>query len=294
MGSNMYAFNETKIGFSHIATHKPCQDASLSRYAKSYAIGIVADGHGGQSYFRSDVGAQKACEVAMSVLRELLHATSYLRILPSGDWQKQIASSIISRWQDAIAMHKDEHPITEDEWAILSDKDKNRYEHGKWQFIYGTTLIAIVRTKTAFLGLQIGDGKCVTIDSNNHCSQPIPWDDDCFLNRTTSLCDSDAINRFRFVFQTDNLPIVAFVGTDGLDDSLGTDEQLELFYRNSWKVMESDKKVYIRSLRDCLPRFSAEGSQDDISIAGVYYDDDKSVMAPKETERLKFGGDNPF
>lgn len=232
MGSNMYAFNDSIIGSSHIEVGKPCQDASISRYTKAYAIGVVADGHGGQSYIRSDVGSQKACEVTMSVLREFLHATSCLRHVPSGAWQQQIAGSIISRWQDAISMHKNNNPFSKDELGFLSDKDKMRYEQGQWQFMYGTTLIAIIRTRTAFLGIQIGDGKCVTIDSNNQCLQPIPWDEDCFLNHTTSLCDSNAINKFRFVFQTDNLPIAAFIGTDGVDDSLGTDERLEDFYLN--------------------------------------------------------------
>lgn len=274
MGSNMYAFNDSIIGSSHIEVVKPCQDASISRYTKAYAIGVVADGHGGQSYIRSDVGSQKACEVTMSVLREFLHATSYLRHVPSGAWQQQIAGSIISLWQDAISMHKDNNPLSEDEWGLLSDKDKVRYEQGQWQFIYGTTLIAIVRTRTAFLGIQIGDGKCVTINSNNLCLQPIPWDDDCFLNHTTSLCDSNAINKFRFVFQTDNLPVAVFIGTDGVDDSLGSDERLENFYLSVWKLLQSDKKDAIHFIHDFLPEMSAKGSHDDISIAGIYYGND--------------------
>ena len=274
MGSNMYAFNDSIIGSSHIEVGKPCQDASISRYTKAYAIGVVADGHGGQSYIRSDVGSRKACEVTMNVMRELLYTTSYFRHVPSGAWQQQIAGSIISRWQDAISIHKDNNPLSEDEWGLLSDRDKIRYEQGQWQFMYGTTLIAIVRTRTAFLGIQIGDGKCVTFDRDNLCYQPIPWDDDCFLNHTTSLCDSDAICRFRFVFQTENLPIAAFIGTDGVDDSLGTDERLEDFYLRVWNLLQSDKKDAVHFIHDFLPEMSAKGSHDDISIAGIYYDNE--------------------
>lgn len=274
MGSNMYAFNDSIIGSSHIEVGKPCQDASISHFTKTYAIGVVADGHGGQSYIRSNVGSRKACEVAINVLRKFLHATSYMRHVPSRAWQQQIASSIISHWQDAISMHKDNNPLSNEERGLLSDKDKVRYEQGQWQFIYGTTLIAIVRTRTAFFGIQIGDGKCVTIDSNNQCLQPIPWDEDCFLNHTTSLCDSNAINKFRFVFQTDNLPVAAFIGTDGVDDSLGTDERLEDFYLRVWNLLQSDKKDAIHFIHDFLPEMSAKGSHDDISIAGIYYGND--------------------
>jgi hypothetical protein len=103
----------------------------------------------------------------MNVMRELLYTTSYFRHAPSGAWQQQIAGSIISRWQDAISIHKDNNPLSEDEWGLLSDRDKIRYEQGQWQFMYGTTLIAIVRTRTAFLGIQVGDGKCVTFDRDN-------------------------------------------------------------------------------------------------------------------------------
>ena len=275
MGSNMYAFHYTTIGSSHIATGKPCQDASISFYTKSYAIGIVADGHGGSSYVRSDVGAQKACEVSMRVLRELLHKTSDLRNVPSGEWQKQIASSIISQWQDAISEHRDNHPLSEEEWALLSDRAKNRYEQGLWQFLYGTTLIAIVRTRTAFFGIQIGDGKCVSFTRDCICSQPIPWDDDCFLNHTTSLCDDNAISRFRFVFQTDKLPVMVFIGTDGVDDSFGSDERLEEFYLKIWNLMQTNKGEAVRMMCDFLPELSAKGSHDDISIAGIYYDKKK-------------------
>ncbi|MCR4665367.1 MAG: protein phosphatase 2C domain-containing protein, partial [Paludibacteraceae bacterium] len=194
------------------------------------------------------------------------------KCVPSGAWQQQIAGSIISRWQDVISRHKDNHPITESEWALLTDKDKTRYEQGQWQFIYGTTLIAIVRTRTAFLGIQIGDGRCVTIGSDSQCRQPIPWDKDCFLNHTTSLCDSSAIRKFRFVFKTRNLPVAAFIGTDGVDDSLGTDERLEDFYLRIWGLLQTDKKNAVHIIHDFLPDMSAKGSRDDISIAGICYE----------------------
>ena len=51
-------------GESHKADNKPCQDASFSAvYDDGLAIAIVCDGHGGERYFRSDVGSRMATEV---------------------------------------------------------------------------------------------------------------------------------------------------------------------------------------------------------------------------------------
>ena len=51
-------------GESHKADDKPCQDASFSSvYEDGLAIARVCDGHGGERYFRSDVGARMATEV---------------------------------------------------------------------------------------------------------------------------------------------------------------------------------------------------------------------------------------
>lgn len=70
---------------------------------------------------------------------------------------------------------------------------------------YGCTLIAYVQTKHFWLALQIGDGRCVVLNKANEWSQPIPWDDRCMLNMTTSLCDEDAVNEFRLHTEMLNL-----------------------------------------------------------------------------------------
>lgn len=265
----MYSFHVIERGSSHILTGKPCQDYAASQYTKDYAIGIVADGHGSNKHFRSERGSKYAVEVTMTILQEFLSSTRNMTLLPNGDWQKQIAASIISHWNDRIDVDKTTEPFTEDELQALKDFDRQQIEEGKWQSVYGTTLIAIVRTEKCFFGLQIGDGKCVVADSNGNPSQPIPWDDKCFLNQTTSLCDSDAVNLFRFVYQTENLPIAAFVASDGVDDTYPTDERLYEFYRAVWKMFRDDPKGAKDDLQSFLPKMSEQGSHDDISIAGI-------------------------
>lgn len=271
MDSNMYSFHVIERGSSHILTGKPCQDYAASQYTKDYAIGVVADGHGSDRYFRSERGSKFAVEVTMTILQEFLSSTKNMTRLPNGDWQKQIAASIISRWNDRIENDKNTDPFTDEELQSLKDSERQQIEDGKWQSAYGTTLIAIVRTKACFLGLHIGDGKCVAVDNNGLPSQPIPWDDKCFLNQTTSLCDSDAVNLFRFVYQTKNLPIAAFVASDGVDDTYPTDERLYEFYRTVWNMFQDNPKSAKEDLQSFLPKMSEQGSHDDISIAGIIY-----------------------
>ena len=265
----MYSFHVIERGSSHILTGKPCQDYAASQYTKDYAIGIVADGHGSNKHFRSERGSKFAVEVTMTILQEFLSSTRNMTLLPNGDWQKQIAASVISHWNDRIEVDKTTEPFTGEELQSLKDSERQQIEDGKWQSAYGTTLIAIVRTKECFFGLQIGDGKCVVADSNGNPSQPIPWDDKCFLNQTTSLCDSDAVNLFRFVYQTENLPIAAFVASDGVDDTYPMDERLYEFYRAVWKMFRDDPKGAKDDLQSFLPKMSEQGSHDDISIAGI-------------------------
>ncbi len=271
MDSNMYSFHVIERGSSHILTNKLCQDYAASQYTQDYAIGVVADGHGSDRYFRSERGSKFAVEVTMTILQEFLSSTKNMTRLPNGDWQKQIAASIISRWNDRIENDKTTDPFTDEELQSLKDSERQQIEDGKWQSVYGTTLIAIVRTKACFLGLHIGDGKCVAVDNNGLPSQPIPWDDKCFLNQTTSLCDSDAVNLFRFVYQTKNLPIAAFVASDGVDDTYHTDERLYEFYRTVWKMFQDNPKSAKEDLQSFLPKMSEQGSHDDISIAGIIY-----------------------
>ena len=271
----MYAFHVIERGSSHILTNKPCQDYATSYFTKDYAIGIIADGHGNDRYFRSDRGSRNAAVITKLILRDFVISTNNMTDLPKGDWQKQLAASIISNWNSLIEQDKTASPFTEEELSQLSESDRLQIEVGNWQFAYGTTLIAIVRTARCFFGLQIGDGKCVIIDAEDNLSQPIPWDEDCFLNCTTSLCDNDAISRFRFVYMTDNLPVAAFVASDGVDDTYPTDERLCAFYSTIWKMIQENIETAITDLQAFLPQMSEQGSHDDISISGIISQPDK-------------------
>ena len=134
---------------------------------------------------------------------------------------------------------------------------------------YGTTLICVCRTAEYWFGLQIGDGRCVCISDDDRVSEPIPWDDECEGKITTSLCDSDALEKFRYYLGKE-IPAAVFMGTDGIDDSYSNSDELYVLYRAVLAIFaEYGEERGKAELEEFLPSFSKKGSGDDVSVAGI-------------------------
>jgi hypothetical protein len=272
-------------GASHIRHNKICQDFGGHYRNDDYAVAVVCDGHGSDPYFRSDRGSKFAVEAALDVIKEFMdYKQDLLKNAASSnnaDVQKksflkaidQLNQSIILQWNNKVSADMQANPFTEEELAGLSDKYKERYsreEENEKFMAYGTTLIAVVRVPEFWFGIRNGDGKCVAIGEDGSFCDPIPWNDKCFMTTTTSLCDDRAFENFRSCFYTDNFPVAIYVGTDGVDDSFGSDERLFSFYKLLTEIFvkegfEEGKK----QLADYIPKLSAQGSGDDISISGI-------------------------
>ncbi len=271
-------FNSHCQGESHKATGKPCQDFSFSINTEGYAIAMVSDGHGGERYFRSDVGSKIVVEVAHRCLVEFAEgiSPSLFADLPStsvgiGDTYhpelQRLVEAIVVGWRNAVLEHATANPLTETEQLISNPKDDH-----EWEKTYGCTLIATLLTPKFWLAFQIGDGKCVVIDKEGVPYEPIPWDDKCFLNKTTSICDTDAAREFRYcIGGKESFPIAVFMGSDGIDDSFGEEENLYNFYIQLAKGFAKDGyDTTIADLTATLPVLSKRGSQDDMSVAGWF------------------------
>lgn len=70
----LLAFCSCHQGESHKKTGKVCQDAAFARCREEdrYAVAIVSDGHGGNNYFRSDIGSKKAVEATQEAIGEFM------------------------------------------------------------------------------------------------------------------------------------------------------------------------------------------------------------------------------
>lgn len=302
----MKAIFSRRRGASHEISGKVCQDYCQAEVTDSYTIGVVSDGHGGDRYFRSDVGSKSAVEATLDCVREFVQTAdeSLFSGAPltqcgtvaaerekngsgRGDERyalfRQLFSSIICKWHERI-LEDAKRPATSEEREKLpeqvaaferTDRDGNRT--GIEQ-TYGCTLMCFARTKSYWFAFHIGDGKCVafSVDSGRiENSEPVPWDEKCFRNVTTSLCDPEALDKFRYCYGgKDTLPLAVFLGSDGIDDSLPNPADMANFYVNILKLLgrysETDAK---KELDDELPALSRRGSKDDMSVVCCYDDE---------------------
>ena len=282
-------------GESHKADNKPCQDASFSAvYDDGLAIAIVCDGHGGERYFRSDVGSRMATEVISESVKtfvEKVDKTMFIgqpfiaeeaitseevikKQTPIDKAFRQLFSSIIYQWNQKIAEHAANTVVSEWEQEHVPQKYLDELKTSEtFEKLYGCTLMVYVQTPDYWFAFHLGDGKCVSFHQEGDLWQmPIPWDERCFLNKTTSLCDSNAINEFRYCYEGDGkYPMAVFLGSDGMDDSFGEDPNLVNFYIQVVKMLVTEgREATIKSIESDLPQLSKIGSKDDMSVAFIY------------------------
>ena len=70
-------FTKTETGYSHTSNGKRCQDFSASYNDEERTIVTACDGHGGNVYIRSHLGAKFASTAVIDVLREIERTAFY-------------------------------------------------------------------------------------------------------------------------------------------------------------------------------------------------------------------------
>lgn len=267
-------------GADHIKHGIPCEDFGQIFESENCKIFAVADGHGDTNCPRSQYGSKTACEITISEM------VKFCSDIAENEWEsrilaadkeleplaRQLMTSIFAKWVKSVNEDLEANPLTEEERAGC-EKYIERYDKGeRLEHIYGTTLIAGLMTEKYLLLLQQGDGRCVVFNKDGTVSQPIPWDDKCFANVTTSLCDEDAIQRFRYcAINLEENPVIAcLAGSDGVEDSYLSMDLMHSYYRDLL-VYASENGVDALNayLNDTLPDFSKQGSGDDVTICGI-------------------------
>lgn len=269
----LFDFHFSAQGHNHVKAGKVCQDYSGSYSDDRMTIAVVADGHGSDNYPRTDRGSYFATQAALHAIREFVTTVENSGIdlsLCHESNLEQLAKNILYLWHDHVEEDVAQHPFSEEELSKVSAKYKKRYlSDERVEKAYGTTLIATCQTEKYWFGLQIGDGKCVCIMQDGVICEPIPWDEDCQSNVTTSICDSDAIDEFRYFFTT-NPPVATFMGSDGIDDSYASPQELHDLYSSILTIFaEHGVEVGVKEVSEFLPVLSQKGSGDDVSVAGI-------------------------
>lgn len=257
----------TCIGQSHIKHGTPCQDSSLCQKGNAFRMIAVSDGHGSSSCPRSDRGSRLACRVAQEVFSGF---SDTVPLQNREEAARELCEEICRRWSAAVLSDYENDPFSEAELEKVSEKYRAHYQSGSHvQHAYGATLIAVLESAAGILAIRCGDGECIAIDGHGHFSRPIPWNDKCDVNVTTSLCDTDAIEEFRWAW-LEEMPAALWISTDGVDNSYPDPADLEEFYANlSVRALEQGCDAVTQELQSFLPVLTQRCSQDDLSAAAM-------------------------
>jgi serine/threonine protein phosphatase PrpC len=179
----------------------------------------------------------------------------------------QLEKCLVSRWGDAVYEDFLQNPYTDEEINKIP---------ADWGFedsvysVYGCTCLIAAVTERYWFGLQIGDGRIVEISENGTFREPVPWDENCFLNATTSICDETAADEFRHFF-SERLPNAVLICTDGVSESYREKDDFYHICRELTDICQTDGRTKtLNTLKKILPEISKTGSGDDVSVAVIY------------------------
>lgn len=186
----------TSLGAHHLITGAPNQDAVLARSADlegSLLAISVADGHGNEFCFRSDVGSQVAVEIATRLGVAFLqkHGRQPGEAL-SDAATEELIPLIVQEWITRVNEHRTLQPLTDHENTFLLSAGVDSS-----LLPYGTTLLLALLTDHCGLVLQIGDGDAIAVDTYGRVLLPVPPDPEMVAGATASLCSSRASSQFR-------------------------------------------------------------------------------------------------
>jgi len=270
-------FSYSVKGASHEKRGIVCQDASAYKVGNGFAAAVVADGHGGKKYFRSDAGSQCAVEAALETI-ELFYADPDefdLRFRTDHDRMiKRVEKYAIMLWNDKIMHHLNTHPITSDE---LSKFAYDELDNIPPESYYGTTMVCAVMARGYSWGFQIGDGSLVAVFDDGETSMIMDYEESNPANITSSLCNENAFDMFAD-FYTEKRPVAIVVSTDGLYTSFGSDFDF-LDYHTIIAGQLVRPETFVESLKSNMKKRTHYGTEDDISVSCIY---DKELVLSKQ------------
>lgn len=295
-------FHSVALGENHKLNTIPCQDDanSFEDSERGIFIGAISDGHGGKDYFRSDIGSKLLVEISIESTKQFLttydkrlfnvdfrqrqarnteiKASPYAKDRAEDDALHHLFSYIITQWNDAIKDDwlKNTPTIDEMDKFGVSHESSQAYLQGKnIEKAYGCTLISFLRTYNFWFAFQLGDGKCIAFDNDVNPWEPVLWDEQCVGNITTSICEVNAIDNFRYSYGNERFPIALFIGSDGMDGAYGDFDEFsvplltKLYFQILKRFAQKGYAETIKEIDDLLPRLTAQGvAHDDMSLAG--------------------------
>jgi serine/threonine protein phosphatase PrpC len=218
-------------------------------------VAAISDGHGGERYTHSRIGARLAVEQVTSVLEWFLDGDT------SDASAAELPAQTLAAWRDAVRRHA-QSLETGDDW-IDATADK--------LLPYGATLVAVAASDDVAVALQIGDGDLYLGYPDGRLERPLPDDAGLIGEQTYSLCSPDALSRFRVAVVRPGSPAVqpdfVLMSTDGVSKSFADEAAFRAVvehYRRS--MMTSDPRAVLDPLPEWLASVSRRGSGDDTTL----------------------------
>lgn len=249
-------------GAYHEEDGSPCQDSARVFVSDNFAVAAVADGHGSEKHFRSAAGSEMATRVAIRSLCDFNERNGgFSEIFRRNEQNaaRRIAANMICGWNNEIAAHIRLLPLNERERSI-----SEKYGGIANEVMYGATLVVACMFEGGCFGLQIGDGNFCALVGGEMIS-PMPEDVNLIGNLTTSLCDNDAIDNFRFFHSNQEFDGV-MLSSDGLINSF---VNVDDYFKFGQRVLSAVESGSTRPLKEHLKMRSRQGSRDDISISAL-------------------------
>ena len=217
------AFYARKKGKGHILNQKPCQDYCLvEELSNNSLITVVADGHGGEEYSKSDIGSKLACNVLFNTIKDYMNAE------PFKSSEIKLARFMETRGFIRVFLEKWKEEVIKDYGFSLdlSPEEKNRVMRK-----YGTTLLfALILKSTIVLG-QIGDGAILLFDDCDR-NQLFKRHDIKRDSLTNSLVSSKAEDTFVIRTMDRRFFEHLLLSTDGIYDKLDNSNSFLLYGKN--------------------------------------------------------------
>lgn len=271
-------FNYSMLGSSHWKRGETCQDfSSVLEFSSTLGliqIIMVADGHGNERHFRSQIGAKLAAKAVFSQSKIFLANTNSKNFSNTGI--KNFKFAVLKTWYNLCMEDWKENPPSADEPRWEKFKANFNLEDQNILDFYGTTLICAISIGTQVLILQIGDGTCVILRKDGKFQIPLP-NEEKPLNVTDSMCNADC--KFRHaVLNSPIAPIAIFLMTDGFENSFSIFDNQKQIFNCCDSIIEAIVKNGMAQTRhelktEVLPYLTEKGSHDDISLALLITED---------------------
>ena len=218
--------------------------------------------------------------------------------------EPDIAKRYLDELHDLKKLAKDFNEIVSKNPMLTEENQKeignlvNEFSKLSLKGIFGCTSVVYFQAKDSskWYAFKIGDSD-LFVDFGDGFLKPIKDDPKCFLNETTSLCNSKASDSFCFPEEQflDKVPVSIFASTDGVANSFSSEEYLSRFYgRIQFSFDEDGEFIGERDIKNYIPELSERGSGDDVSIAGIITYDNSIEARTKRRENAKAFADTYY